>query len=152
MKYHGSVLLALSGGIHRSPLDFPHKGPIMRKEFQMSWRHHAAIMIRSWSFQVTVTPRVTTASTTRWRPSDGSRTTSGFSAVTRTASQFSANQQAVLPSAISLWVRSRKTCSGAWLRWAEVPPHISPTPKHSPNRRHRWPWRCCVLDWTTGDS
>ena len=39
-KYQSSALLAFVRGIHRWPVNSPHKGPVTRKMFPFWWRHH----------------------------------------------------------------------------------------------------------------
>ena len=39
-KHQSSASLALVRGIHRRPVDSPHKWPVTRKMFPFSWRHH----------------------------------------------------------------------------------------------------------------
>ena len=40
-KQHSSASLAFVRGIHRWPVNFPHKWPLTRKMFSIWWRHHA---------------------------------------------------------------------------------------------------------------
>ena len=39
-KYQSSALLAFVWGIHRGPVNSPHKWPVTRKMFPFWWRHH----------------------------------------------------------------------------------------------------------------
>ena len=43
-KHQSSASLAFVRGIHRWPLNSPHKGPVTRKMLPFSWRHHVNIM------------------------------------------------------------------------------------------------------------
>ena len=47
-KYHNSASLALARGIHRSPVNSPHKGPVTRKMFHYRWRHHVVWKLRCY--------------------------------------------------------------------------------------------------------
>ena len=40
-KHQSSALLAFVRGIHRWPVNPPHKGPVTRKKVSIWWRHHA---------------------------------------------------------------------------------------------------------------
>ena len=39
-KHQSSVSLVFEQGIHRWPVNFPHKGPVTRKNVSIWWRHH----------------------------------------------------------------------------------------------------------------
>ena len=39
-KYQSSAWLAFVRGIHRWPVDSPHKGPVTQKNYFIWWRHH----------------------------------------------------------------------------------------------------------------
>ena len=42
-KYHRSASLAFARGIHRSPVNSPHKGPVTRKKFRFDYVRHVVI-------------------------------------------------------------------------------------------------------------
>ena len=45
-KHQSSVSLAFVRGIHRWPVNSPHKGPVRRKMFSNYWRHHELHLLR----------------------------------------------------------------------------------------------------------
>ena len=44
-KHQSSALLAFVRGIHRWPVNSPHKWPVTRKMFSIWWHHHVMIMV-----------------------------------------------------------------------------------------------------------
>ena len=43
-KHQSSASVAFVQGIHRWPLNSPHKGPVTRKMFPIWWRHHISLV------------------------------------------------------------------------------------------------------------
>ena len=52
-KHQSSASLAYVWGIHRWPVNSPHKGPVTRKNVSIWWRHHEPIVSCLWlNFQI----------------------------------------------------------------------------------------------------
>ena len=47
-KHQSSASLAFVWGIHRGPVNSPHKRPVTRKIVSFWWRHHARVITSSW--------------------------------------------------------------------------------------------------------
>ena len=58
-KHQSSALLAFVRGIHRWPVNSPHKGPVTRKMFPFDdWRHRTNLVLRGGQCSVDILPKL----------------------------------------------------------------------------------------------